>query len=81
MNNTKQMKQYYYAQDLKFVVKLGEQAYRNGNGTNAASHCDIYFHPYVKQYSKEPKKLIKLMDAWRKGYFDALHLETSFQGA
>jgi hypothetical protein len=79
MKPEKQMKRYYYAQDLKFVVKLGAEAYQNG--IMAASQCDIHFHAFVKEYSKEPKKLIKLMDAWRKGYFDALHLETSFQGS
>jgi hypothetical protein len=79
MNTTKQMKQYYYAQDLKFVVKLGAEAYQNG--IMAASQCDIHFHAFVKEYRKEPKKLMKLMDAWRKGYFNALHLETSFQGS
>lgn len=75
----KNIEQYNYAQDLKFVAKLGEAAYQNG--IMAASQCDIHFHPYIQQYGKEPKKLIKLMDSWRKGYFDALHLETSFQGA
>jgi len=79
MNTTKQMKRYYYAQDLKFVVKLGEEAYQID--LMPAPQCDIHFHAFVKEYRKEPKKLMKLMDAWRKGYFDALHLETSFQGA
>jgi hypothetical protein len=76
MNN---IKQYYYTQDLKFVAKLGEEAYQNG--IMAASQCDIHFNPFIKKYRDEPKRLIKLMDSWRKGYFDALHLETSFQGA
>jgi len=75
----KNIEQYYYTQDLKLVAKLGETAYQNG--IKAASQCDIYFHPYIHQYRKEPKKLMKLMDAWRKGYFNALHAETSFQGA
>lgn len=75
----KNIKQYYYTQDLKFVATLGAQAYQNG--IMAASHCDIHFHSFIKEYRKEPKKLIGLMQSWRKGYFDALHLETSFQGA
>ena len=78
MKNTT-WKQYCYTQDLKFVATLGADAYQNG--IMAASQCDIHFHPYIKEYRKEPKKLIKLMDSWRKGYFDALHRETSFQGA
>jgi len=75
----KNIKQYYYTQDLKFVAILGEQAYQNG--IMAASQCDIHFHSFIKEYRKEPKKLIKLMDSWSKGYFDALHRETSLQGA
>lgn len=76
MNN---IKEYYYAQDLKLVAKLGEQAYKNG--IMAGSQCDIHFHPYIQQYGKEPQKLIGLMDSWIEGYFDALHAETSLQGA
>lgn len=72
-------KRYCYAQDLKFVATLGAEAYQRG--IMDASQCDIHFHAYIKEYRKEPKKLIGLMQSWRKGYFDALHYETSFQGS
>ena len=69
----------YYTQDLKSVAALGAEAYQSG--IMAASHWDIRFRPYIKEYSKEPKKLIGLMQSWRKGYFDALHHATPLQGA
>jgi hypothetical protein len=52
---------------------LGSVAYKNG--ISAATACDMKFQPLVVKYGNDFKRLMKLMNAWNKAYFNTLHAE------
>lgn len=62
-----------FKQDLYLAIELGTIAYKNG--MSAATACDMKFQPLVVKYSNDFKRLMKLMNAWNKAYFNTLHAE------